>query len=219
MTMPVRAVGHHGHNFIGYFPSIKLQRQVGWESLLEQDYYYLIDILREVLRYEEQPLRIPYTVKGKPRHYTPDVLLIMRSGQRVLVEVKPQKFVDTPANQLKFVAARRWCAENNDQFKIMTERDIRWGVRLTNVKKLTQFARHTVSQAMRGRIHAALLSAYSGQTIDALAHAVSPSDPKDALVAIYHLAFHGEIVMGLDDRRISGATTVWLPFQPAVAKG
>ena len=70
--MPVRKVSGRGRNMIGHFPSLKLGRMVAFESLIEQDYLYVLDYETEVTWFEEQPLTIAYTWQEKPYEYTPD---------------------------------------------------------------------------------------------------------------------------------------------------
>ncbi|MGQ4648881.1 hypothetical protein [Lyngbya aestuarii] len=48
---------------IGKFPSLKMNAVIWWESQLERDYIYLLEIDPEVLSYGEQPLTISYTDK------------------------------------------------------------------------------------------------------------------------------------------------------------
>ncbi len=50
---------------IGKFPSLKNGKPVWWESQLERDFLYLLEIDDDVVSYYEQPLRIPYRLNGK----------------------------------------------------------------------------------------------------------------------------------------------------------
>ena len=59
--MPVRTVvTRSGKRFRGYFPSRKLRRMVGWESILERDAIAVLEYLPTVLHYEEQPSEETY---------------------------------------------------------------------------------------------------------------------------------------------------------------
>jgi hypothetical protein len=57
---------------IGKFPSLKMNRVIWWESQLERDYIYLLEIDPEVLSYSEQPFTISYTDKE-------NILLVSKS--------------------------------------------------------------------------------------------------------------------------------------------
>ena len=76
--MPVRNVTNRGGNVIGRFPSLKMQRMIAFESLLERDFIYLLDYDAAVTWFEEQPLTIEYEHEGKLLHYTPDFHLVER---------------------------------------------------------------------------------------------------------------------------------------------
>ena len=106
--MPVRNVSNRGGNVIGKFPSLKMQRMIAFESLLERDFIYLLDYDTAVTWFEEQPLTIEYQHEGKLLHYTPDFHLV-EHGQHVLVECKPEHFVNTTDNSRKFAVAQAWC--------------------------------------------------------------------------------------------------------------
>ena len=127
--MPVRNVTNRGGNVIGRFPSLKMQRMIAFESLLERDFIYLLDYDANVTWFEEQPLTIEYQHEGKLRHYTPDFHLI-EHDQHVLVECKPDHFVATADNQRKFAVAQAWCLACDWQFRIVTDAEVRAGYRL-----------------------------------------------------------------------------------------
>ena len=107
--MPVRKVSNRGGNVVGRFPSLKMERMIAFESLLERDFIYLLDYDARVEWFEEQPLTIEYEQADRTLHYTPDFQLV-EAGQPVLVECKPEAFVETEDNQRKFAVARDWCA-------------------------------------------------------------------------------------------------------------
>ena len=104
--MPVRKVSNRGGNVVGRFPSLKMGRMIAFESLLERDFIYLLDYNARVEWFEEQPLMIEYVEADRPLHYTPD-FQVLEAGQCVLVECKPESFVESVDNQRKFAAARR----------------------------------------------------------------------------------------------------------------
>ncbi len=103
--MPVRNVSRHRGSAVGQFPSMKMNRMIAFESLLERDFIYLLDYDPGITWFEEQPVRIEYVQEEKLRHYTPDFLLL-EQGHQVLVECKPERFVDAAENSRKFTVAR-----------------------------------------------------------------------------------------------------------------
>jgi hypothetical protein len=210
--MPVRQVSSRGGNVIGKFPSIKMGRMIAFESLLERDFIYLLDYDPAVEWFEEQPLTIEYAFDDKVLHYTPDFHLI--EGKRdVLIECKPDQFVDTEENRPKFAAARAWGAQHGWEFRLVTDRRVRAGFRLQNVKLLTRYARQVVGPVMRGRIFALLCDTRTQLTISDLAGAIAPNDLARGIASVLHLAFHHEICLSLDEAPLSQETLVQLASQ------
>jgi hypothetical protein len=200
--MPVRKVSNRGGNIIGRFPSLKLGRMVDFESLIERDFIYLLDFEQEVESFTEQPLTIEYEHQGKIRHYTPDFYLV-KAGQPLLVECKPEKRVDLPDNQRKFAAAQIWCAARGWEFQVVTDDQLRRGYRLANIKLLTQFAHYTIPPAVKSRIRTFLSTASSMVTIADLIVNVNLQQPHSVKIPIYHMAFHHELTLRLDEAPIS----------------
>ena len=206
--MPVRRVSNHGRNVIGRFPSTKMGRMIAFESLLERDFIYLLEYEPSVAWFEEQPMSIEYVQEGKRLRYTPDFHLL-EHGQHVLVECKPQRFVETEENRHKFAAARDWCGEWGWEFRPMTDQQIRTGFRLQNVKLLAQYARQKVDAVIRSQIHTFLHDTPSTLSISYLSHTILPEHPEAVVTGILCLAYHHEISLALlDDAPISDTTTV-----------
>ena len=209
--MPVREVSNRGRNVIGRFPSIKMARMIAFESLIERDFIYLLDHDPEVVWFEEQPLTIPYHQEGRAFSYTPDFHLV-EGDRHVLVECKPDRFVGKDENRRKFATVRDWCAQHGWIFRVVTDEQVRAGLRLQNVKLLTRYARQTVDPTVRGRILALLGSSRGTMTISDVARALSDEDPGSAKTSILCMAFHHEIFVPLDEAPLSGETPVCLPL-------
>jgi TnsA endonuclease N terminal len=211
----VRQVSNRGGNTIGRFPSLKMKRMISFESLIECDFLYLLDYEPEVERFDEQPLTIEYQCGSATLHYTPD-FHILRARRKVLVEYKPQTLVGTEENGRKFNAAITWCGEHDWTFCVVTDPDLRAGLRLKNVKLLTRYARHVVPPEVKGRFYALLETATPPRTIGQLAETLAPADPTAVMANILHLAFHHAIVVELDAAPISVNTPVGLPPRRAL---
>lgn len=76
----------------------------------------------------------------------------MEAGRRILVECKPEHFVDTEDNRRKFAVAREWCDQHDWEFRVVTDHQLRAGCRLQNVQRLTAYARLKVDAALSNRI-------------------------------------------------------------------
>jgi hypothetical protein len=213
--MPVRNVSSRGGNAIGRFPSLKMQRMIAFESLLERDFIYLLDYDANVTWFEEQPLTIEYQHEGQLLHYTPDFHLI-ECDQHVLVECKPEHFVNTTENQRKFAVAQAWCQACDWQFRIVTDAEVRAGYRLHNVKLLTAYARQRLDPVLRCRLYAALQSLASATAIQELAHSLRPTGPEVVTAGLLHLAYHGVVDLLLDGAPITPGTVVALRGRAAL---
>ena len=200
--MPVRRVSNRGGNVIGRFPSLKLNRMVAFESLIERDLIYLLDFEPDVTWFAEQPLTIPYPHKGKILSYTPDFHII-RDGQDILVECKPQKYINTDTNRRKFAAAQAWCAAKGWAFQVIGDEQLRRGYRVRNVKLLTQFARYEIGSEVKSCIHDFLASAPSPVKVAEVMVHVAPERPQAAIIPILHLAYRHELTLPLDEAPIS----------------
>lgn len=205
--MGVRQVSHRGGNMIGRFPSLKLERMVAFESLLEQDYLYVLDYERDVLLYEEQPFTVEYLWRDKIRRYTPD-FHVTRAERHELVECKPAARVDAEENQRKFAAARQWCRESGWRFVVVTDEALRNGHRLANIKLLTRYARLAVTPQITHQITQHLQNAPSPITLLEMARFWFPQHPQQGMAALLHLAFHHQIALSLTVGPISGSTPI-----------
>lgn len=144
---PIRKVTKSSRSIIGKIPSIKNRRLHCAESTLERDFFLLLENDATVEKYIEQPLRIKYTDAGKVKHYVPDVLVFyfdaLSAGNvtpPLLCEIKYKKDlqVNYPKYAAKFRAAEAYALENNFQFKVITETEIRTEF-LKNLKFLSAY--------------------------------------------------------------------------------
>ena len=209
--MPVRKVSNRGGNVVGRFPSLKMGRMIAFESLLERDFIYLLDYDLRVEWFEEQPLTIEYLHEGQALHYTPDFHLI-EAGQHVLIECKPERFVDRDDNPRKFAVAREWCIARRGEFRVVTDQQLRTGFRLQNIQRLTRYARMTVDMNLCRQIESCL-RATSAPTLQALAQHLDPVDPQRVTAHVLHMAYHHQLELPLDMAPLSGGTSVTLGTQ------
>ena len=214
--MPVRIpTNRRGRNIVGKFPSLKLGRMVAFESTIERDYIYLLEFDRKVVFFEEQPLTIEYKFEDRQHKYTPDFKVVDASGRHLLVDCKPLAYVDTDDNKRKFAAATQWCVDQNWEFQVIIDQDIRAGHRLDNIKMLWQFARYNVSPDINARIIAALNSTVP-LTLDELTAQVAPNNPRSATIPILHMMFHHQLRTLIDETKITGNSPIYLPVAKEV---
>ncbi|RJT17803.1 sigma factor-like helix-turn-helix DNA-binding protein [Buttiauxella izardii] len=106
----------------GHFYSQKLERTVQYESGLELDIMTLLERSDLVSFYQEQPVAIPYSFKGRLRHYYPDLLVSTIDGRCLLVEVKPTDSMALSINRVKANAGRAWAHARGWGWLVVSDR-------------------------------------------------------------------------------------------------
>ena len=115
-----------------------MQTGIWFESLIERDYMYLLEIDPDVLSYHSQPLTIIYTLDSKPRKYTPDFLVKRRNKQQI-VEIKPESAVHSSKNLRLFRCVAPLCIKRGWEFVVVTDAMIRVQPLLYNLKLLYKY--------------------------------------------------------------------------------
>ncbi|NLR75309.1 TnsA endonuclease N-terminal domain-containing protein [Leeia aquatica] len=148
--MPVRKIPKNHLVVTGGYSSRKNAQIDAFESLLEKDYFLLLDFDETVDSFEPQPVRIP--VPGVPRGYVPDVLVHYCPDPVAGVEPKSSlvdvKHTDDLAKHadkyaIKFEFARQFAEERGWEFKIVDQHQIRTP-RLANLKFLRAYRNTTL---------------------------------------------------------------------------
>ena len=140
MTIGVRPIKNSGYRkIIGKFPSVKMQTVIWWESQIERDYIYLLEIDSDVVAYYAQPFKIKYTDKGKSRSYTPD-FLVERTNKQQIVEVKPASKINQEKNLNLWRHIAPLCQREEKEFVVVTDEMIRIQPKLDNIKLLYKYA-------------------------------------------------------------------------------
>jgi hypothetical protein len=180
---------------IGKFPSLKVGRNIWWESLLERDYIHLLEFDSDVTKYEEQPVRVAYPFEGRVRHYTPDFLVERKDGRRIIVEVKSKEKASTEEFRLFLLAVAPVIQKLGYEFIVVTDEMIRVEPLLENVKilwgysRVAFFSRHQV-------LCRKFLRENDEATIADLARTLS--DKGLTLPVIYSLIYRGALSVDLN---------------------
>lgn len=218
--MPVRSPRHISsdgdggkRNIIGYFPSVKMRRNIQFESTIELDYCYILDYDKNVLSFEEQPLVIEGEIAGKRRKYTPDFRVQHQKQKDIIVECKPFNMIDVKGNQQQFEIGRKWCEQEGLEYKIITDKELRTGHKLANIKVLWRFARQPVTADAKAYVFGLLNTAIQPLTIAELASKFTTSDFQAAMRIIYHMAYYQHVLMLIDSVPLNLETLVVLPHQ------
>jgi TnsA endonuclease N terminal len=145
MSSPARVITNTGtKKNIGRFFSQKMQTTAVYESLLERDYMYLLEIDPEVKSYSSQPLTISYSIDKLSRRYTPD-FLVERISKTQIVEVKPIIELDLEENTKRFEYIAPNFEHQGWEFVVVTDKKIRVEPLLSNVKLLYRYKSETLS--------------------------------------------------------------------------
>lgn len=115
-----------------------MQTGIWFESLIERDYMYLLEIDPDVKLYHSQPLTIAYTLDNKLCKYTPD-FLVERGNRQQIVEIKPESRVHSPKNLRLFQCIAPLCQERGWEFLVVTDAMIRVQPLLYNLKLLYKY--------------------------------------------------------------------------------
>jgi hypothetical protein len=108
-----------------YFESKKSNKTVRCRSSYELKYAEMLESDTNVASFKVEPFFIQYEFNGSTKHYHPDFLVTFSDNSKQLVEVKPEKLINTQINVAKFAAARQWCATSNMVFVVVTERQLK----------------------------------------------------------------------------------------------
>lgn len=203
MYKPARKITNSGtKKNTGYFPSMKNGRPVAFESLLERDYIYFMEFDSDVISYQEQPITIPFKIPGKTCHYTPD-FLVLRKNKIQLIEIKPksklEKLLNDELTIKRYEAATLYCKSNNyDEFKIITDEEIRSGYILENIKTLFHYSRSHVPAVDKMKIRNELMLNGPQQIYDILQKICESAEYHSKYYSyIFSLLYHKEIITDL----------------------
>ncbi len=97
-----------------------LHYRSGWELIA----YKYLDANLLVKNYQVEPFGILYHIDDEQHQYYPDILITNIDGSRMLIEIKPKRFLKSKINKQKFISAKKYCLENNIKFKVWTEKKI-----------------------------------------------------------------------------------------------
>ena len=100
------------HYITGIHHSPKCPTPIKYRSGWELTVAKYLDQDPEVLSYEYESLIIRYAIAGRYRDYTPDFLVLYKSGKKVIVEVKRADKLTDRKVIAKATATRKWLREN-----------------------------------------------------------------------------------------------------------
>lgn len=124
-------------------PSIKLQRVVQCESLLEVDLAILLDASPFVSSYGEQPAIFHFVIDGERRWHVPDFQAQL-SDRRIYIEVKFEEDIDDHV-LARTALLQRQLEQQGAIYLLLTETDIRKPHRIANARQVLRRACHALT--------------------------------------------------------------------------
>lgn len=104
-----------------YFWVSQLNELVWYESRLEMFSLKQLDFTQKITAVLPQPFCLHFKADGKRKRHIPDFLVWLEGGQRLLVNVKPRKYVDKPLNQRSFQACTELCESLGWRYTTLSE--------------------------------------------------------------------------------------------------
>ena len=137
-------------SYKGLFKPINPKKYVGntnqivYRSLLERRFMRYCDTNDDIVFWASEELLVRYysPLDKKYHRYFPDFVVKTVNGDKYMIEIKPYRQALKPKppkkktksymresfeyikNQAKWSAARKYCEDNNMEFKIITEKDL-----------------------------------------------------------------------------------------------
>jgi hypothetical protein len=97
-----------------------MNASIWWESQLERDYIYLLEIDTDAVAYCEQPFTIAYDRHNRRKKYTPDFLVERRCSKQV-IEVKPKSKVESFVKSDRFLNGSLFVGNQQDRARSLFE--------------------------------------------------------------------------------------------------
>lgn len=115
-----------------------------YRSAWELKVFVRLDSDPNIVKWASEEFHVPYInpIDGKMHRYFPDIYAENQNGERIVIEIKPEKQTRPPVkrsrqtpkyiseastyviNRAKWAAAEKFCQDRGWQFKVATEKDI-----------------------------------------------------------------------------------------------
>lgn len=133
---PLRKVVRRSHaGFVGLFHSRKAKNPLEFESLLERDFLYLVEVNPSVVGVKCQPCEIRWSRHGNIYRHIPDFELRYLTGTE-LIEIKPDAKAADPAVAIRTQLVSALLAEGGVPYRVIGENFIRREPHLSRAKTL-----------------------------------------------------------------------------------
>lgn len=107
----------------GYYTSVESNITFYYRSSWELYLLKYMDSSDEIINIEKSP-SIDYEFRSRHKLYYPDFLITLKSGVRVMIEVKPYHFLHDDKVVAKRLAALQYCRQNSIRYLTLTQYEI-----------------------------------------------------------------------------------------------
>lgn len=214
MLKPTRIVNNvRSSKNTGAVPSNKMNKNIGYESLLERDYIYMLEYDKNISCYGEQPITIDFKSDGKKRRYTPDFYFETFEGDKYLVEIKPKnkliQILHDRNLRASYDAAYMYGNKNGMKFIIVTDEDMKHGNILENIKYLQSYAHIKVPINVE-QIIEEILKVNTNLTISELIAMIDVKDDNYAYGYIMNMLYTNKIYMNMSENLLKDKGSVFV---------
>jgi len=139
-----KVISRSNYRVTGKYPSWKMGRMLHWESTLERDAFYLLDVNPMVKEFREQPAQITYKLNDSEHRHFPDILVRTAHGN-LFKEIKTdgeaadKKIIDRTAHLKPLLHSQGF------DYEVLRESDIRREPRLSNAQRILSYGRHPLN--------------------------------------------------------------------------
>ncbi|MEO2218747.1 hypothetical protein ABGV49_16925 [Chromobacterium vaccinii] len=154
-TTPVREALHrHGNSYRGLVASTKGPNcgSIPHESVLAGRIALMLDLAPEVMSIIPEPGYVPYPQDDQLSSYIPDYLVLLRNGQRCLIEVKYQAEAAQPENKRRYDTITPLVEQAGGLFAVFTENTLKQAGLRINLPQLERHRFEPISDVTRSWI-------------------------------------------------------------------
>jgi len=201
--MSVRKIKKSYISCVGYFKSYKNNKQLAFESILERDFFTVLEFEEDVMSYEEQPFKINYQLNGATTRYTPDVLVTYDDGSQKVFEIKYQDEIDsTQELQHKLYVLKDELLEQKSlAFEVFTDTNLN-DIYLKNIQFLYRYAFLQQNDELTTKVSNAINNQNSSVSVKSLLSSITTDQNEQLKVIpyIWHEVFKNNSLINMYEK-------------------
>ncbi|WP_188455567.1 TnsA endonuclease N-terminal domain-containing protein [Virgibacillus oceani] len=200
---------HYGSNFWDCYSS-KIDRDVHFYSELEYDHWIHIETNANIVEFCEKPKKIKGILDNKIHETTFDMWIKWKDGKEEFLEVAYKKNIETSnSTKRRIQLHQEWCKNNNYNYRILNEDEIRKQPLLDNLKVMLPYTKNfdKVNEIL---IFSLLKNIKQNPvTFRDLMKKITQVDTYSFYLNIIYLYYQGEINIDLEEEYFNHLSKVW----------